>query len=99
MDAWQGSSSVRRKGEYLPRMDQVGILDLVAIRVEDGVPLVGITVHALRDLREAVARLHCVALPLVRGRGARAAALNVGEIRGRSIAAVRVIWHSHVSSS
>src|SRR3954464_8605063 len=80
-------------------MDQVRILDLVAVRVEDGVPLVGITVHALRDLREAVARLHGVALTLIGRCGAGAAALNVGKIRRRLIAAVRVAWHPRFSSS
>src|SRR6185312_7157790 len=99
MNAWQVSSSVRRKGEYLPGMDQVWIGDLVAVRVKDGVPFVGITIHALGDLREAVARLHGVALSLIGGgRGARAATLHVGKIRRRFIAAIRVAWHPRVSS-
>src|SRR4051812_15271980 len=48
------ASGGRWKVEHLSGMYQVRILDLVAVRVEDGVPLVRVPVHVLRDLREAV---------------------------------------------
>src|SRR5919201_7096632 len=92
MVAWQISSGVRRKGEYLTGLDQIGILDLVSVRVEDRVPLVGVAVHVLGDLRQAVTGLHGVALGLVGRRAARAAALHVREV-GRGFVAVRVAGH------
>src|SRR5687767_4729842 len=44
-----------RDAEDLPGMDQVRVLDLVAIGLEDPPPLVGVAVEALGDLRQAVA--------------------------------------------
>src|SRR5688572_10144939 len=61
--------------ENLPGVDQVRVTDLVAIRLEDGAPLLAVAVLLLRDFREAVALLHCVLhlslhrLVRVQGRG------------------------------
>src|SRR6478672_7372300 len=87
-------------------MDQVGILDLVAIGLVDRVPLARIAVLLLGDLGQAVAahdrigpagrRAHAPGLGRGR-RGGRASALNVREIRllGRLIVTEDLVEQSH----
>src|SRR5690606_17765481 len=80
-----------RNSEYLARMDQVGIGDLVAVGFVDGLPLLRVPVLPLGDLREAVSRNHGIGALGRRGRlggwrrrgGRRAPALDIGEICAR----------------
>src|SRR6266550_2934977 len=58
-----------RELEHLTGLDQIGIFDLVPVRLEDLPPLAGVAVDTLGDLRETVALLHDVRPG--RGRGAR----------------------------
>src|SRR5262245_37893415 len=55
-------SAGRRDLELLAGEDLVGVLDDVAVGLEDPLPVAGVAVHALGDLRQAVAGLHLVAL-------------------------------------
>src|SRR5262245_16719077 len=57
--------------ELLARADEVGILDLIPVRLEDPAPLIGVAVHALGDLREAIACDDGVGLLRGRRRGRR----------------------------
>src|SRR5687767_7236317 len=66
-------------------MDQVGILDLVAIRFVDLAPLLRVAVLALGDFRQTITgddgiTPHFYISPRAR-RGARAAASDIGEVR------------------
>ncbi len=56
--------------EHLPRVDEVGIVDLVPVGIEDPPPRVRVAVFALGNLRKAVSLHHRVgAFPLRAGRG------------------------------
>ncbi len=45
-------------------MDQVGVVELISVGVEDPAILIGVSVEALRDLREVVSRRDGVAARL-----------------------------------
>src|SRR4029077_1721231 len=53
-----------RNREFLSRMNQVRILDLIAVRFVDAMPLVGIAVEMLGNLRQAVSRHDNIGLAL-----------------------------------
>src|SRR5262249_55871761 len=70
-----------RNAERLSRMDEIGVLDLVLVRLVDLAPLLGVAVHPLGDLRQTIALHHRVGL--VRGRRRRrgaAPAFDIGKI-------------------
>src|ERR1051325_1023386 len=61
------SSGSWRKREHLSRMDQIGVLDLVAVRGIDRVPFVGVAQLAFGDLGQAVTGLNGDRARLLRG--------------------------------
>src|SRR5690606_8446436 len=52
---------VGRDLQLLPGMNEVGIVDLVAVRLEDAFPLAGVAVLAPRDRGERISRFDGVA--------------------------------------
>src|SRR3546814_1404993 len=61
-------------------LDQVGIVELVAVGLEDPVPCARLAVELLGDVRQRVAPLHGVGLLTDGFLGAARAALHVAEI-------------------
>src|SRR5690606_31994969 len=95
-DGW-GMRRVRRSVgmrdlQHLAGLDQVGVVELVAVGLEDPVPCARLAVELLGDVRQRVAPLHGVGLLADGFLGAARAALDVAEIglglrRGRFRAA------------
>src|SRR5690606_2457199 len=78
----EGSVVERRQLQHLARLDQVGVVELVAVGFEDRVPAAGLAVVLLRDRRKRVALEHRIGAGIV-GRARRNGvdvALHVGEV-------------------
>src|SRR6476620_6207765 len=72
-----------RQVENLPRVDEIGVLDLVSVCLEDAVPLGVTPILRLCDLGQAITRHNGVGTGLALGRrcSRRTSALNVRKIR------------------
>src|ERR1700752_2228421 len=84
---------VLRQTQRLPGVDEIGVLDDVAIGVVDPAPVVGVAINLLGDLRQAVAWLDHIGLSAVGPRRAvrgrrRTAATHVAEVW---------VWHGMTS--
>src|SRR3546814_1703789 len=70
------SVGLRRDLQHLAGLDQVGIVELVAVGLEDPVPCARLAVELLGDVRQRVAPLHGVGLLTDGFLGAARAALD-----------------------
>src|SRR5690606_28499909 len=83
----KGSVGIRRQAQDLAGLDQVGVVELVAVGLEDLAPAACLAVMALCDRRQGVAGLHGVGAAAIGGAGVGVAA-DVREVglAGRAVA-------------
>src|SRR5690606_11298295 len=77
------SVGLRRDLQHLAGLDQVGVVELVAVGLEDPVPCARLAVELFGDVRQRVALLHGVGLFADGFFGAARATLHVAEIGRR----------------